>query len=243
MPMCLKRSNTVALMVALAALAAAGGASWCDEVVARAPSPEVESAAPADGAAPMLDSHLYASRRLDSDHPLPSVILKMMRGEFGRQPAWRLALLIQGLNQEPRVARMTAYSTRCVDGGGPRTRWGSPVRLGICAADPRHWGPGSVIWVDEPLYKMLIVEDTGGAVKGRDRFDISFADDARAARRFGVRRLQYIPLHIVPPRRNWGRKPADWTPPTPPLPGPLRFVQDADGPIIETRVPVEWDRG
>lgn len=240
--MCMKKNNLLALMAALAALAAACGVSWGDEVVARAPSIEAESAASPDDAVLMLDSHLYASRRVGPDHPLPSVLMKMLRGEFGRQPAWRLALLIQGLSEEPRTARMTAYSTRCVDGGGPRTRWGSRVRPGICAADPRYWGPGSVIWVDAPLYKMLIVEDTGGAVKGRDRFDISFADDARAARRFGVRRLEYLPLHVVPPRRSWGRKPADWEPPTPPLPGPLRVVHDAEGPVVEKWVPVEHDQ-
>ena len=129
-----------------------------------------------------------------------------------------------GLQNEPRKAKVTAYSSRCPDGGGPRTRWGTRVRRGICAADPRYWGPGSVIWMDEPINSVLIVEDTGSAIKGRDRFDVSFATDAAACRRFGVRRLTYVPLYVAAPTRRWGTKPANWAPPASAVHQVLRTV-------------------
>lgn len=167
-------------------------------------------------------------------HILAGVIRKMWSGEFGDQPEWRLALLIQGLQHEPTTAKVTAYSTRCPDGAGPRTRWGTRVRRGICAADPRYWGPGSVVWVDAPLYNILIVEDTGSAIKGPHRFDVSFADDAAACRRFGVRKLTYVALHAVPPRRSWGTRPSSWTPPAPPLRQVLKCRRDPHGTVLKT---------
>lgn len=158
------------------------------------------------------------------DHPLAKVICKAVAGEFGKLPDWWLSLLTQGLQSEVREARMTAYSSRCPDGGGSWTRWGTRVRNGICAADPRYWGPGSVIWVCDPVAQLLIVEDTGSAVKGRDRFDICLGSDAEACERFGVQRLQYIPLYVAEPRRNWGDKPDGWVPPAPPFVPPA-FVR------------------
>jgi len=155
------------------------------------------------------------------DHPLAKVLRKAVAGEFGKLPDWWLSLLAQGLQAEVREARMTAYSSRCPDGGGPWTRWGTRVRNGICAADPRYWGPGSVIWVCDPVAQLLIVEDTGSAVKGRDRFDICLGSDAEACERFGVQRLPYVPLYVAEPRRNWGEKPDGWVPPAP------RFVPPA----------------
>ncbi len=151
------------------------------------------------------------------DHPLVDVIQKLQAGEFGKQEAWRLPLLLRGLHEEPRTARLTAFSSRCPDGGGSGTRWGTRVREGICAADPRYWGPGSVIYVDEPVNLMLIVEDTGSAVRGRDRFDVCFGDDAGACADFGVQRGVYVPLYVVPPTRSWGTKPEGWHPPVLPL--------------------------
>jgi 3D (Asp-Asp-Asp) domain-containing protein len=162
------------------------------------------------------------------DHPLAKVICKAVAGEFGEFPEWRLSLLAQGLQSQPRQARLTAYSSRCPDGGGPWTRWGTRVRPGICAADPRYWGPGSVIWVCDPVAQLLIVEDTGSAVKGRDRFDICFGADAEACERFGVQRLQYVPLYVAEPRRNWGDKPDGWVPPAPPFVPPA-FVRPLPG--------------
>jgi 3D (Asp-Asp-Asp) domain-containing protein len=122
-------------------------------------------------------------------------------------------MLVQALDNPLQRARLTGYSSRCPDGGGPRTRWGSKVRPGICAADPRYWGPGSVIWVGDPIREILVVEDTGGAIKGPHRFDVCTGDDPVAARRIGRRDANYVVLHRVPPQRSWGSRPADWHPP------------------------------
>ena len=148
---------------------------------------------------------------------MAAVARKAIAGEFGDLPEWRLMLLLSGIGKEVVSAKVTAYSSRCPDGGGPRTRWGTRVRRGICAADPRHWGPGSVLWFGPPVEQMVMVEDTGGAIKGRHRFDISLGTNTAACRRFGVRRVSYIPLYQAPPSRNWGTKPKGWIPAVPPL--------------------------
>jgi 3D (Asp-Asp-Asp) domain-containing protein len=179
------------------------------------PLPPPTPAAPAKPAAASTRSQLPEG--VAPDHPLVDVIQKLQAGEFGKQEAWRLPLLLRGLHEEPRTARLTAFSSRCADGGGSGTRWGTRVREGICAADPRYWGPGSVIYLDEPVNMMLIVEDTGGAVRGRDRFDVCFGDDAEACSDFGVQSGVYVPLYMVPPTRSWGTKPEGWHPPILPL--------------------------
>jgi len=176
---------------------------------------------------------------LDTTHPLYPVIVKTWRGDFGEQPEWRLSLLCQGLKHQPRKARCTAYSSNCSDGGGPTTRWGTRVRRGICAADARYWGPGSVIWMGAPIEAILIVEDTGSAVKGQHRFDISFGTDSAAASRFGVRTLEYIPLYVAPVKRAWSSKPRNWTPPAPPISQVLRPVAPAPKPVKAEQGPVE----
>ncbi len=178
-----------------------------------------------------LVSQLSLSEEKYASHPLFPVLKKMWSGEFGPQPTWRLALLYQGLQNEPRTAKVTAYSSRCPDGGGPWTRWGTRVRRGICAADSRYWGPGSVIWLGAPIESMLIVEDTGSAIKGPHRFDACFGADAAACSRFGVRRIDYVPLYIAPPKRRWATKPRGWLPPIPPIHQALQPVKvDALGP-------------
>lgn len=156
---------------------------------------------------------LKAAGRCSDSHPLLSLVRKEAAGAFGDQPSWRLPLMLKGLSQSPAIARCTAFSSRCPDGGGTRTRWGTRVRTGICAADRRYWGPGTVLWFGPPVNSVLIVEDTGSAVRGRNRFDVCFGDDAAACERFGVRRATYYPLHVVPPRSRWGTRPHDWRPP------------------------------
>jgi 3D (Asp-Asp-Asp) domain-containing protein len=157
---------------------------------------------------------LQAAGKCGPGHPLLPIVRKEASGAFGPQPPWRLPLLIKGLQQSPDTARCTAFSSRCPDGGGPWTRWGTRVRRGICAADPHYWGPGSVIWLGAPVEAVLVVEDTGSAVRGRDRFDVCFGDDAAACNRFGVQRIAYYPLHVVPPKSNWGTRPRSWRPVT-----------------------------
>ncbi len=146
-------------------------------------------------------------------HPLESLIAQIRTGKVTESREWVLPLLVRSLNRPMQQARITGYSSRCPDGGGPRTRWGTRVRRGICAADPRYWGPGSVIWMGEPVKQILIVEDTGGFIKGLNRFDVCTGDDPVAARNIGRRMANYVPLYRVPPTRRWGRKPADWHPP------------------------------
>lgn len=146
-------------------------------------------------------------------HPLESLIAQIRTGKVTESREWVLPLLVSSLAEPVERAGITGYSSRCPDGGGPRTRWGSRVRRGICAADPRYWGPGSAIWMGEPVNQVLIVEDTGGFIKGPNRFDVCTGDDPVAARNIGRRTANYVPLYRVPPTRRWGRKPADWHPP------------------------------
>jgi 3D (Asp-Asp-Asp) domain-containing protein len=141
------------------------------------------------------------------------MIAQIRSGKLQEKREWVLPMLVAGLDEPMQQARITAYSTRCADGGGPRTRWGTKVRVGECAADPRYWGPGSVIWIGDPVNQVMIIEDTGSAIKGPHRFDVSTGNDAAAARRIGVRRANYVVLHKVAPRRSWGACPADWHPP------------------------------
>jgi len=148
-------------------------------------------------------------------HPLEGVIAAMRAGKSTETRDWVLPLLVKALAEPVRRARITGYSSRDTDGGGFYTRWGTRVRWGICAADPAYWGPGSVIWMGEPVNQVLVVEDTGSAVKGRDRFDVCTGDNPASAAKIGLRFANYVPLYVSPPRRNWGNKPEGWRPPVP----------------------------
>jgi len=149
------------------------------------------------------------------DHPLEGVIAFMRSGKSTETRDWVLPLLLKALVEPMREARITGYSSRDSDGGGSYTRWGTHVRWGICAADPRYWGPGSVIWMGDPVGQVLVVEDTGSAIKGRDRFDICVGDDSASSSRVGSRHANYVPLYIAPTTSRWGSKPDDWAPPLP----------------------------
>lgn len=148
-------------------------------------------------------------------HPLEGVIAFMRAGKSTETRDWVLPLLVKALATPMREARITGYSSRDADGGGPWTRWGTRVRWGICAADPAYWGPGSVIWMGDPVNQVLVVEDTGSAVKGRDRFDVCTGDNPASSAKIGLRRANYVPLYVAKPRRTWGSKPANWRPPVP----------------------------
>jgi len=154
-----------------------------------------------------------------AEHPLVPVVERVLEGDWQKQPAWKLPMLVNGLGKSPEACTITAYCSQCCDGGGRYTRWGSKVRRGICAADPAYWGPGSVIWVGPPVNEVCIVEDTGGAIKGPNRFDICMEGAHEMCNRIGRSTTIYVPLHRVPPTRNWGDKPRGWHPPvwaTPP---------------------------
>ncbi|MEA3403752.1 MAG: 3D domain-containing protein [Armatimonadota bacterium] len=154
-----------------------------------------------------------------ADHPLKPVVRSVLAGERGKQPDWKLPMVVNGLRKEPQQCMITAYCSKCCDGGGRYTRWGSPVRRGICAADPDYWGPGSVIWIGAPVNEVLIVEDTGGAIQGPHRFDVCMEGAHYMCREIGYSETIYVPLHRVPPKAHWGQKPRGWHPPvwcTPP---------------------------
>ncbi len=146
-------------------------------------------------------------------HPLIPVVEGLLTGDWDKQPAWKLPMLVNGLQKDVEDCTITAYCSQCHDGGGRYTRWGSRTHRGICAADPRYWGPGSVIWIGAPVNEIVVVEDTGGAVKGPNRFDVCMEGNHEMCNVIGKRGATYVPLHRVPPKRRWGTKPAGWHPP------------------------------
>jgi len=141
------------------------------------------------------------------------VVERVLEGDWRKQPEWKLPMLVNGLSKSPEDCTITAYCSQCCDGGGYYTRWGSHVRRGICAADPRYWGPGSVVWIGAPVNEVCIVEDTGGAIKGPHRFDVCMEGAHDMCERIGRSRTIYVPLHRVEPTSRWGDKPAGWQPP------------------------------
>lgn len=154
-----------------------------------------------------------AKGSVDFDHPLVPVVRRVITGESGKQPSWKLPMVLNGLRKRPITAICTTYCEKCSDGGGRGTRWGTRLRRGIVAADPRYWGPGSVIYIGPPVDEVLIVEDTGGAVKGANRFDVCVTGHHALCTRWGKFKATYVPLHRTQPRRRWGRRPAGWHPP------------------------------
>jgi len=161
-----------------------------------------------------LDFWALLQRAEQHKHPLGLVVGRIMAGEAGQQPAWKLPMLANGLRKQPLTCTITAYCERCPDGGGRRTRWDSPIRRGIVAADPRYWGPGSVVWIGGPINETLVVEDTGSAIKGPNRFDVCATGNHQLCRTVGkLAHVTYVPLYRVPVQRSWGQKPKGWQPP------------------------------
>ncbi len=148
-----------------------------------------------------------------ANHPLEPVIHSILSHQAGPQPPWKLPMLVNALAKGPLACTITGYSSECADCGGTVTRWGSPIRWGICAADPAFWGPGSVIWMGSPANTVLIVEDTGGAIVGPHRFDVCCEGRPELVEQIGTSQAVYVPLHRVPPRESWGTKPPGWQPP------------------------------
>jgi 3D (Asp-Asp-Asp) domain-containing protein len=168
-----------------------------------------------------------------TDHPLANVVQRVIAGELGEQPLWKLPMLANALRKKPLEATLTAY-TEFDPGCTTRTAWGSRVRRGIVAADRRYWGPGSVIWIGPPICETVIVEDVGSAIKGRHRFDVCFPGDLAGAKAMGLRRhVTYVPLHREPPRRRWTAKAAGWHPPI--------WKPGIPAPGAEARVPAPQD--
>ena len=147
------------------------------------------------------------------NHPLLPYIRNLISGAYGDQPRWKLPMLLKGLTQKPSTAVITAYCEQDHDGGGSYTRWGTHIRRGICAADPRYYGPGTVVWIGEPINESLIVEDTGSAIKGENRFDVCVTGHHALCDEIGKRHSSFIVLYRVSPKGNWGDKPCGWEPP------------------------------
>lgn len=165
-------------------------------------------------------------------HPLAPVAYRILSGKAGEQPPWKLPLVLHGLSKQPRTARCTTYCELCPDGGGSRTRWGTRLRRGIVAADPRWWGPGSVVYIGPPVDEILMVEDTGGAVRGQYRFDVCVTGHHALCSSWGSFRAICVPLYWTPPKRRWGHKPAGWQPPAWELTPRLVEVAVAKAPML-----------
>jgi 3D (Asp-Asp-Asp) domain-containing protein len=146
-------------------------------------------------------------------HPLVSVARRILSRGAGEQPPWKLPMVLNGLSRSPEGARCTTYCELDADGGGRGTRWGTRLRRGIVAADPRYWGPGSVVYIGPPVDEVLIVEDTGSAVRGQYRFDVCVTGHHGLCSEWGRFRPVCVPLYWTCPRRHWARKPAAWQPP------------------------------
>ena len=106
--------------------------------------------------------------------------------------------------QNHHTARLTAYCKKCPDGGGPRTRTEELVGEGGVAADPRYWGPGSIVEIKlKSGWTRRRVNDTGGAIKGKWRFDLGFSNHRMCTRLSGKRQVRVILWKAPVPVRKW----------------------------------------
>jgi len=102
-----------------------------------------------------------------------------------------LSLLLLGASERVMVAEVTAYSNDEFSINNPawldgRTASGKRVKEGMCAADWKHHPQGSLVAILGVGW--CVVEDKGGAIKGRARFDV-FKSSHKAAVQFGRRWL------------------------------------------------------
>lgn len=118
--------------------------------------------------------------------------------------AWKRQALTDALSRPIacRTAIATSYCSAC---SGSRTCHGERLRQGTAAADRRHWRVrpfgehAAVIWVDRPREfggpLLVTLTDVGGAVKGRDRFDLCAGVRPRCTcGGWGRRRVGYVVL-------------------------------------------------
>lgn len=98
-------------------------------------------------------------------------------------------------------AKITAYCNKCDTSG--ITRSGKKLRENFIAADPRYWKPGTQIKLGYPINKTVTVEDTGGAIKGRHRFDVFIKSNGNSCQchKFGVKHVRYYVIKRS--NRNW----------------------------------------
>ena len=105
------------------------------------------------------------------------------------------ALTLAGTAASPtlaqtRTAKVSAYCSAC---SSTRCSTGKRLTIGTVAADPRYHPIGTKIKFGAPINAVLTVADTGGAIKGRDRFDRSYGVCRKCSGdlRWGVRRVAY----------------------------------------------------
>ncbi len=82
-----------------------------------------------------------------------------------------LAPLAAHTHEAPiRTARVTAFCSACNTPRHSNTgRWGK-LKKGDIAADPRYWHAGDRVYIEG--IGLCRVRDTGGAIKGKGRFDV-----------------------------------------------------------------------
>lgn len=99
-----------------------------------------------------------------------------------------------------RTAKVTAYCAKC--SSPDITRSGKKLQSNYCAADPRYWKPGTVIKFGAPVNKSYTIEDTGSAIRGRDRFDLCLSVSGKCkCNGFGVKRVPYTVIKTS--NRSW----------------------------------------
>ena len=110
------------------------------------------------------------------------------------------------------VAIVTAYTPhRRSTGKNPGhplfnvTKSGFKGGGGICAADPKYWPMGSVIYVEG--LGACVVLDTGGAIKGKWRFDYYIPGDEKSAEaaafKWGKRKAWVYVLYVPKKSITW----------------------------------------
>jgi 3D (Asp-Asp-Asp) domain-containing protein len=98
------------------------------------------------------------------------------------------------------AATVTSYCRNCDHSG--ITRSGKHLSTKYCAADPHYWKPGTVLHFGPPLNRNYIVEDTGGAIHGKYRFDIYQNSSGRCrCNKFGVKHITVTVVHRS--KRHW----------------------------------------
>lgn len=86
----------------------------------------------------------------------------------------------------------TFYTPNC-QGCTGITASGNPARPGVTiAVDPRYWRMGTVFYVEG--LGVVVAEDTGGGIRGRDRIDVCVATTHEAIT-LGVKCLRYWVLY------------------------------------------------
>jgi len=118
--------------------------------------------------------------------------------------AWKRNLLREAIAHPVtyRTATCTSYCSAC---SGGHTCWGEPLRLGTAAADRAHWRVrpwrehAAVVWLNRPQEFggpcLVTMTDVGGAIKGRDRFDICAGRrKACGCDGWGRRSVEYVVL-------------------------------------------------